>query len=86
MIIPDKKKAATVIVSMMHGQDLKTPDSEEGGDHEECVALGQDLLDAMSGKDAMGAYNAIRAIFLKVDLEPHEEYGEEEEEEEEEEY
>jgi hypothetical protein len=32
----------------------------------------------------MGAYNALRAIFLKVDAEPHEEYESEEEEEEEE--
>jgi hypothetical protein len=82
MIIPDKKKAATVIVEMMHGQDLKTPESE-GSDRDECEALGQDLLDAISGKDAMGAYNALKAIFMKVDAEPHEEYeGEEEEEEE----
>lgn len=83
MIIPDKKKAATVIVSMMG----KGPDEEEketkGGEDEECHALGQDLLDAISGKDAMGAYNALKAIFLKVDLEPHEEYEDEEEDEEE---
>jgi hypothetical protein len=83
MIIPDKKKAATVIVSMMHGQDLKTED-EGSSDRDECEALGQDLLDAVAGKDAMGAYNALRAIFFKVDAEPHEEYKPEEEEEEEE--
>jgi hypothetical protein len=81
MIIPDRKKAATVIVSMM-GKDGKEEPEESSSDHEECSALGQDLLDAISGKDAMGAYNALRAIFLKVDAEPHEEYEEEEEEEE----
>lgn len=81
MIIPDKKKAATIIIETMHGQDLKTPEPEVS-DRDECEALGQDLLDAISGKDAMGAYNALRAIFLKVDVEPHEEYAEEEEEDE----
>lgn len=80
MIIPDRKKAATVIISMM-GKDGKE-EPEESSDDQECSALGQDLLDAISGKDAMGAYNALRAIFLKVDAEPHEEYDEEEEEEE----
>lgn len=81
MIIPDKKKAATIIIETMHGQDQKKPELESG-DEEECTALGQDLLDAISGKDAMGAYNALKAIFMKVDAEPHEEYEEEEEEEE----
>jgi hypothetical protein len=83
MIIPDKKKAATVIVSMMHGKG-EEPEDEGGSDREECEALGQDLLDAVAAKDGMGAYNALRAIFLKVDAEPHEEYESEEEEEEEE--
>ena len=82
MIIPDKKKAATVIVSMMGKGPDEPEEKEEGNDDEECHALGQDLLDAMSGKDAMGAYNALKAIFLKIDSEPHEEYQEEEEEEE----
>ena len=65
----------------MMGKGPDEPEEkEEGGDDEECYALGQDLLDAMSGKDAMGAYNALKAIFLKIDSEPHEEYQEEEEE------
>ena len=82
MIIPDRKKAATIIVSMMgkNGGEEKE-ESSESSDSEGCESLGQDLLDAISGKDAMGAYNALRAIFLKVDAEPHEEYEEEEEEE-----
>lgn len=83
MIIPDRKKAATIIVSMMGkgGGEEEKEESPEASDSEACESLGQDLLDAISGKDAMGAYKALRAIFLKVDAEPHEEYEEEEEEE-----
>jgi hypothetical protein len=80
MIIPDKKKAATIIISQMHGYP-KEEESEEGGsDEAECEALGKELLSALAAKDGMAAYDAIKAIFLKVDAEPHEEYEEEEEE------
>jgi len=85
MIIPDKKKAATVIVAQMHSPNLEIEEEEEGSDQEECSALGQELLDAVGAKDAMGVYNALRAIFQKVDSEPHVE-GEHEEDEGEEEY
>jgi hypothetical protein len=81
MIIPDKKKAATIIISQMHGY----PDEEKAeqpADDDECEALGRELLDALAAKDAMAAYDAVKAIFLKVDSEPHEEYEEEEEGEE----
>ena len=77
MIIPDKKKAATIIISQMHGY----PDEEKAeqpADDAECEALGQEVLDAIASKDAMALYDAVKAIFLKVDAEPHEEYEEEE--------
>jgi len=78
MIIPDKKKAATVIISQMHGYpDEET--EEQPADDAECEALGQEVLDAIASKDAMALYDAVKAIFLKVDAEPHEEYEEEEE-------
>lgn len=81
MIIPDRKKAATIIISQMHGYP-KEEESEEGESEEgECEALGRELLDALAAKDAMAAYDAVKAIFMKVDAEPHEEYSEEEEEE-----
>jgi len=79
MIIPDKKKAATVIVAQMHSPNLEI-EEEEGSEDEECSALGQELLEAVGAKDAMGVYNALRAIFQKVDSEPHVE-GEHEEDE-----
>jgi hypothetical protein len=79
MIIPDKKKAATIIISQMHGYP-EDKESDEGESVEaECEALGKELLDALAAKDGMAAYDAVKAIFLKVDAEPHEEYEEEEE-------
>lgn len=85
MIIPDKKKAATVIIAQMHNPSLEIEEEEENDDEEECSALGEELLAAVSAKDPMGVYNALRAIFQKVDSEPHVE-GEHEEDEGEEEY
>ena len=78
MIIPDKKKAATIIISQMHGYPSESEEGEEEGEGAECEALGRELLDALASKDAMAAYDAIRAIFLKVDAEPHAEYEHEE--------
>lgn len=84
MIIPDKKKAATIIVAHMH--DPHRPESDEHeSDEEECSALGQEVLQALAEKDPMALYSALRAVFMKVDSEPHVE-GEHEGEEEEEEY
>jgi hypothetical protein len=84
MIIPDKKKAATIIISQMHGypDHASEEKAEQPADDDECEALGQELLDALAAKNAMAAYDAVKAIFLKVDSEPHEEYEEEEEGEE----
>jgi len=79
MIIPDKKKAATIIISQMHGFP-EEKESEGGSDEAECEALGKELLDALAAKDGMAAYDAVKAIFMKVDAEPHEEYHEDEEE------
>lgn len=79
MIIPDKKKAATIIVAQMNDPHRAEP--EESSDDEECEALGQEVMDALNAKDGMGLYNALKAVFLKVDSEPHAE-GEHEEEEE----
>lgn len=78
MIIPDKKKAATIIISQMHGYPDEEKAEQSEGDAE-CEALGQEVLDALASKDAMALYDAVKAIFLKVDAEPHEEYEEEEE-------
>lgn len=81
MIIPDKKKAATIIISQMHGYPDHGEEeaAEQPADDAECKALGSELLDAIASKDAMTVYDAVKAIFLKVDAEPHEEYQEEEE-------
>lgn len=80
MIIPDKKKAATIIISQMHGYPDEEKSEQSDDEGSECEALGQELLDALAAKDAMAAYDAVKAIFLKVDSEPHEEYEDEEEE------
>lgn len=86
MIIPDRKKAATIIIShMMDPQKREKEPKEEKSYDEECDALGKELLDAIDSKDAMGVYDALKAIFLKVDGEPHKEGEHEDEEEEEEE-
>lgn len=86
MIIPDRKKAATIIIShMMDPQMREKEHKEEKSYDEECDALGKELLDAIDSKDAMGVYDALKAIFLKVDGEPHKEGEHENEEEEEEE-
>lgn len=80
MIIPDKKKAATIIISQMAGYpEEHEAEDGEGSDEAECEALGQELLDALASKDGMAAYDAIKAIFLKVDAEPHAEYDYDEE-------
>jgi hypothetical protein len=84
MIIPDKKKAATVIVA--HMMDPHHPEEEENGEDEECSALGHEVIQALAAKDPMAVYEALKAVFLKVDSEPHLEGEHEEEEEEEEEY
>ena len=83
MIIPDRKKAATIIVSHMmdpHHPEEEHEEAEEGHD-EECSALGHEVLEALASKDPMAVYDALKAVFLKVDSEPHVE-GEHEEEEE----
>jgi hypothetical protein len=74
-IITDPKKAATVIVSQFHAYPHGGEEHEEGEDDEsgECEALGREVLDAFASKDAMAVYNALKAVFLKVDSEPHEE-------------
>ena len=84
MIIPDRKKAATIIISHMMDPQMREEKPEKSYD-EECDALGKELIDALASKDAMGVYDAVKAIFLKADSEPHVE-GEHEGEEEEEEY
>ena len=81
MIIPDKKKAATIIISQMHGYPESSEEKGESSDDDGCEALGRELLDALSAKDGMAAYDAVKAIFMKADAEPHEEYEEEESEE-----
>ena len=81
MIIPDKKKAATIIISQMHGYPESSEEKGESSDDDECEALGRELLDALAAKDGMAAYDAVKAIFMKADAEPHEEYEEEEGEE-----
>lgn len=83
MIIPDKKKAATIIISQMHGYPDHGDEekAEQPEDDAECEALGRELLDALAAKDGMAAYDAVKAIFMKADAEPHEEYEEEEGEE-----
>lgn len=79
MIIPDKKKAATIIISQMAGYPEESDEDGEGSDEAECEALGSELLDAIASKDPMAAYDAIKAIFLKVDVEPHAEYDHDDE-------
>lgn len=80
MIIPDKKKAATIIISQMHGYpEHEMEGEEEGSDEAECEALGKELIDALASKDGMAVYDAIKAIFLKADAEPHEEYDHDDE-------
>lgn len=87
MIIPDRKKAATIIISHMMDPLRQEEKPEEKSYDEECDALGKELIDALASKDAMAVYDAIKAISLKVDSEPHKEgEHEDEEEEEEEEY
>lgn len=87
MIIPDRKKAATIIIShMMDPQMREKEPKEEKSRDEECDALGSELIDALASKDAMAVYDAVKAIFLKADSEPHVEGEHEGEEEEEEEY
>lgn len=85
MIIPDRKKAATIIISHMMDPQMreKEHEKEEKSEDEECDALGKELIDALASKDAMAVYDAVKAIFLKADSEPHKE-GEHEDEEEEE--
>ena len=80
MIIQDPKKAASVIVSHFHAYPQSDEhEGEESDESGECEALGREFLDAMNAKDPMAVYNSLKAIFLKVDSEPHEE-GEHEEE------
>jgi len=88
MIIPDRKKAATIIISHMMDPQMREKEGreEEKSDQEECDALGKELIDALASKDAMAVYDAVKAIFLKADSEPHVEGEHEGEEEEEEEY
>ena len=79
MIIPDKKKAATIIISQMAGYPEHEEEGGEGSDEAECEALGKELIDALASKDGMAVYDAIKAIFLKADAEPHEEYDHDDE-------
>jgi hypothetical protein len=71
VIIPNKKKMASVIVSRMtgEGKDLPPPSAEPmAGD--DLAALAEDLISAVESKDAGAVADAFRAMFFALDSEP----------------
>lgn len=70
MIIPDKKKMATMIVA-----DLKKPDQmpEEGGESSAYEAIASDILSAIDAGDAKGLAEALRAFHMECESGEYEE-------------
>lgn len=77
MIIPDKKKMATMIVAQLHGDGTHTDMSDEGDDS--YVALADEVLKAISAKSASDLADALKAFFAECEMHPHEEADEDEE-------
>ncbi len=69
MIIPDKRKAASIIVSKM-GQDMPDDgggDAPDDGGDEGLKAAAEDVLSAIEGKSADALKDALKAFFQMVD-------------------
>lgn len=83
MIIPDKKKAATVIVShmkdggMVDGPGL-LPEEELDAPMAALKSTAEEIMSAINGASAHDLTVALKSFFEQCDASPHEEYEEEE--------
>lgn len=75
MIIPDRRKLATVIVSRLHSDGGQSDDVAVHGDSE-LVSLAQEFLHAVKQGDAQATADAFRALFMACEAMPHSEAGE----------
>lgn len=71
MIIPDKKKAVTVILSKLgKGGDEKSqevkPESAMGEHQEAMKTIAEDIMQAMQDKSAMDLANALEALVREI--------------------
>lgn len=74
MIIPDKKKMATMIVADLKGApEMDMP--EDGGELE---ALASEILAAVDSGSTQGLADALKAFFMACEAREHEEEAEEE--------
>lgn len=67
MIIPDKKKMATMIVAHLHGAPEESQDGDEGGDDASYHAIAEDLLKAFEDKDVSGIVSALKAFHAECE-------------------
>lgn len=84
MIIPDKKKAVTVILSRMNGEG-KSSDYEGKPEHsfggkEELHAIADDLIAGVKEGSPQKVAMALEAAFNCLEMQPHEENEEPEQE------
>lgn len=82
MIIPDKKKVATMIVAKMSPKGEVGPESEqkpeeEIGDESGLHAAAEDVLSAIQNKSAADLKSSLKAFFEMVDVDEVEEAPEE---------
>lgn len=65
MIIPDKKKMATMIVAQLHGGPEEEKSEGESGDSYEAIA--SDILSAISSGDAKALADALQAFHAECE-------------------
>lgn len=83
MIIPDKKKAVTVILAKhrdgaVEHQEVRPEESTEDG-MQILMGISEDLMHAVKNNSAHGVAMALKAAFEHLDAEPHYEGPHEEE-------
>lgn len=89
MIIPDRKKLATIIVAKMHSDGGKNSqgheEAPEDGEHDDhmdgVVAAMSDFLEALDRKSSQDMAEAFMAAFQCAEMMPHEENEEDGDEE-----
>lgn len=79
MIIPEKKKAVSIILSKMNPEGKE--ESDESEDNMGVLeGISQDLIDAVKGGDKGKVAMSLKAAFDHLEMMPHEENEAEEEE------
>lgn len=79
MIIPDRRKTASVIVSGLHGEEVSNVHPDQGAhDLEETkLNIGNDFLHAIKINSGKALFQAFEAAFALLESQPHNEADEE---------